>query len=272
MLTMYASLHRIGEGDLRWKRKAIARGRLSRKFVDVLMTESDSSTTSRGNAIDQSHAPLHLAGRRFDYRRGGLVEAETSDDPFEVFATWLSDAIEACEGTAEEPHAMSLATVGADGRPSIRTVLLKGFDRDGFVWFTNYESRKGTELAGSPHGALNFRWGALERQVSVLGTVARVPEAASDEYFALRPRGSQIGAIVSPQSQVLVSREPLELAAAELEAGPDSAIVRPKHWGGFCLNPDTIEFWQGRSSRLHDRLRYRRVASESVWVRERLAP
>lgn len=221
---------------------------------------------------DESHQRLMLADRRMDYQRGGLTEESTSLDPFEVFATWLAEAIQACEGTAEEPHAMSLATVGADARPSIRSVLLKGFDREGFVWFTNYESRKGTELASIPYAALNFRWGALERQVNVLGAVHRVREADSDEYFSSRPRGSRIGAIVSSQSRVIASREPLERAAAELESAPDSALVRPKNWGGFCLVPDTIEFWQGRVSRLHDRLRYQLGFESNAWTRERLAP
>lgn len=228
----------------------------------------DSSEDSPTAALES----VRLAHRRTDYQRSGLTEDATSLDPFEVFAAWLHEAMEACEGTAEEPHAMSLATVGVDCRPSIRTVLLKGFDRDGFVWFTNYESRKGRELAASPSAALNFRWGALERQVSVLGTVSLVSAASSDEYFDSRPRGSRIGAIVSPQSRVIASREPLEQAAAALESQPDSALTRPKHWGGYRLVPDTIEFWQGRTSRLHDRLRYRRETASHPWVRERLAP
>jgi pyridoxamine 5'-phosphate oxidase len=215
---------------------------------------------------------VSLADRRFDYQRGGLVESEASADPFAQFELWIAEAIVACEGTAEEPHAMSLATVGPDIRPSIRTVLLKGFDRRGFVWFTNYESRKGTEITTCVAAAVNFRWGGLERQVSARGLVTRVDAAESDAYFASRPRGSQIGAIVSPQSRVIASREPLEAAAAALDAGPDDAIVRPGHWGGFRLVPDEIEFWQGRSSRLHDRLRYRLDATTGDWIRERLAP
>jgi pyridoxamine 5'-phosphate oxidase len=213
-----------------------------------------------------------LADLRLDYRRGGLEEADASADPFAQFEVWMADAITACEGTAEEPHAMSLATVNSELRPSIRTVLLKGFDRRGFVWFTNYGSRKGTEIASQVAAALNFRWGALERQVSARGLVARIDADESDEYFYSRPRGSRIGAIVSPQSQVITSREPLEAAAAALESGPDSAITRPAHWGGFRLVPDEIEFWQGRSSRLHDRLRYRLDLNTGEWVRERLAP
>jgi pyridoxamine 5'-phosphate oxidase len=226
-------------------------------------------------AINAGSNPLStgsLADRRFDYRQGGLVESDTSADPFAQFELWIADAIVACDGTAEEPHAMSLATVGPDIRPSVRTVLLKGFDRRGFVWFTNYESRKGTEITTYVAAALNFRWAALERQVSVRGLVTRVDAEESDSYFASRPRGSQIGAVVSPQSRVIDSREPLEAAAAALESGPASAIVRPAHWGGFRLVPDEIEFWQGRSSRLHDRLRYRLDAMTGDWIRERLAP
>jgi pyridoxamine 5'-phosphate oxidase len=226
-------------------------------------------------ALNPSSEPTwspSLADRRFDYQQGGLIESEASFDPFAQFESWIADAIVACEGTAEEPHAMSLATVGPDIRPSIRTVLLKGFDRRGFVWFTNYESRKGTEITTYVAAALNFRWGALERQVSARGLVTRVDAEESDAYFSSRPRGSQIGAIVSPQSRVIESREPLEAAASALESGPASAIVRPAHWGGFRLVPDEIEFWQGRSSRLHDRLRYRLDATTGEWIRERLAP
>jgi pyridoxamine 5'-phosphate oxidase len=223
-------------------------------------------------SIEKWRNDASLADRRFDYRQGGLVESDASNDPFVQFEFWISEAIVACEGTTEEPHAMSLATVGPDNRPSVRTVLLKGFDRRGFVWFTNYESRKGAEITAYVGAALNFRWGALERQVSARGLVARVEAAESDAYFASRPRGSQIGAIVSPQSRVIASREPLEAAAAALDAGPDDEIVRPTHWGGFRLVPDEIEFWQGRSSRLHDRLRYRLNATTGEWIRERLAP
>jgi pyridoxamine 5'-phosphate oxidase len=213
-----------------------------------------------------------LADRRLDYRLGGLEEADASSDPFAQFEIWITEAIAACEGTAEEPHAMSLATVNAEARPSIRTVLLKGFDRRGFVWFTNYESRKGTEITSQVAAALNFRWGALERQVSARGLVGRIDSDESDAYFYSRPRGSRIGAIVSPQSRVIASREPLEAAAAALDAGPDTAVTRPAHWGGFRLVPDEIEFWQGRSSRLHDRLRYRLDPITGDWIRERLAP
>ena len=223
-------------------------------------------------ATDPASPVQSLADRRLDYRRDGLVETDAGTDPFALFATWFADAAEAQAGTPEEPHAMSLATVNSEGIPSIRTVLLKGFTDAGFVWFSNYESRKGLELAATGVAALNFRWGALERQVSARGLVTRVDAADSDTYFASRPRGSQIGAIVSPQSRVIASREPLEAAAAALEAGPDEAIVRPAHWGGFRLVPDEIEFWQGRSSRLHDRLRYRLHATTGEWIRERLAP
>ena len=214
--------------------------------------------------------PTPLADLRTDYRRAVLIELEASLDPFEQFGRWFADGVESCRTTTEEPHAMTLATIGLDGRPSARTVLLKGFDGDGFVWFTNYESRKGRELAANPVGALNFRWSGLERQVNVRGFVSRVSAAESDAYFATRPLGSRIGAVASAQSQVIPDRIELERVAASLAAGPESDVVRPDWWGGFRLVADEIEFWQGRPSRLHDRLRYRLSSTE--WIRERLAP
>ena len=167
---------------------------------------------------------------------------------------------------------MTLATADLTGAPSARTVLLKGVEKGGFEWFTNYESRKGRELAANPRAALNFRWGSLERQVVAIGDVVRMTAQESDEYFDSRPLASRIGAIVSAQSTVLESREALEAAAERLAAGDPSAIVRPSNWGGFRLVPGTVEFWQGRPNRLHDRLRYRRDTVDSPWVVERLAP
>jgi len=165
---------------------------------------------------------------------------------------------------------MTLATVGVDGRPSTRIVLIKGVDERGLVWYTNYDSRKGREIAANPHAALQFHWVELERVVRIEGVVERVSEAESDAYFATRPLDSRIGAWASPQSQVIASRATLVANAARYGAQFMLKPPRPPHWGGFRLEPDTWEFWQGRKSRLHDRLRYRRESN--AWVRERLAP
>jgi pyridoxamine 5'-phosphate oxidase len=245
--------------------------------ICILCSIADGSaraTAMTGELIDPRSS---LADRRTDYRRSAL-DLETADtDPFRQFSKWFDDAIDACRATSEEPHAMTLATSTGSGRPSARTVLLKGFDENGFVWFTNYDSRKGRELAENPWAALNFRWGALERQINVCGSVARVDPEESDTYFFSRPLGSRIGAVISPQSQVVENRETLDAAAAALAAGPPEAILRPAHWGGYRLAPDSIEFWQGRPNRVHDRLRYRRRSvaetdGAAEWVIERLAP
>ena len=213
-----------------------------------------------------------LADMRQNYARGALVEGEVDADPIVQFDRWFDEALAAYQPGFDEPHAMTLATADASGAPSARTVLLKGCDERGFGWFTNYESRKGRELAVNPRAALNFRWGSLERQVSVVGDVERMGDVESDEYFDSRPRASRIGAIVSAQSTVIGSRAEMEGSAARLDAGPSDAIVRPPNWGGFRLVPRTVEFWQGRPNRLHDRLRYRREAPGAEWVIERLAP
>lgn len=214
-----------------------------------------------------------LADMRIDYRHGMLLEGEVSRDPFTQFRQWFDDALGAHIPGTDEPHAMTLATV-LHGQPMTRIVLLKGLDDRGFVWFTNYLSQKGRALADEPRAALNFYWGKLERQVNVTGTVERVSAEESDVYFASRPPGSRIGAIVSAQSSVIAGRAALEEEALQLAARPTDELVRPPHWGGFRLLPTVIEFWQGRPSRLHDRLRFTRanVNDEVSWSVDRLAP
>jgi pyridoxamine 5'-phosphate oxidase len=201
-------------------------------------------------------------------RTGVLLEANVAPDPLEQFRRWYADA-EAAEIRA--PHAMALATSGADGAPSVRMVLLKGADEDGFVFFTGYGSRKGGELEANPRAALLFYWDPLGRQVRVEGTVAQVGAAESDAYFATRPRAAQLAAAASRQGRVLAAREELDARVAELErehAGAD--VPRPDHWGGYRLRPETYEFWQHRENRLHDRLRFRR--DDGGWLLERLSP
>lgn len=199
----------------------------------------------------------------------GLREGEAAADPIEQFARWYGDAVAA---KIALPEAMTLATASRDGAPSARMVLLKGVDARGFVFFTNYESQKGRELEANPRAALVFHWPELHRQVRVTGTVARVSPEESDQYFQSRPAGSRLGTIASAQSRVIPDRAALERRYAELAAAyPSDEIPRPAYWGGFRVTPETIEFWQGRANRLHDRLRYgRRLAS--AWVIERLAP
>ena len=210
-----------------------------------------------------------LAEIRKDYRQQGLGEGDVDSDPFRQFRVWFDDAVNA---GLLEPNAMTLATASRDGRPSARMVLLKGFDERGFVFYTNYESRKGRELVETPYAALIFFWGDLERQVRIEGTVERVATEESDLYFHSRPEGSQIGAVASHQSQVIASREVIEERVAELsEEYAGREIPRPAYWGGFRVVPESIEFWQGRPNRLHDRLRYRRE-DDGVWVIERLSP
>lgn len=213
--------------------------------------------------------PQAVADLRKEYRLRGLSEAEAADDPFAQFGAWFAE-IRAV--SVLEPTAMTLATATADGHPSARMVLLKGFDAQGFVFFTNYDSRKGGELAANPAAALVFYWPELERQVRIEGTVAPVSPEESDAYYASRPVGSRLGAWASAQSQVIPDRAALEERLAALEAQyPDGDVPRPPNWGGFRVTPASIEFWQGRISRLHDRLRYTRQPDER-WLRERLAP
>lgn len=216
--------------------------------------------------------PEHLQEMRLSYELGGLQEADLAPDWTTQLLRWLADAQEA---GLTEPNAMVFATASPDGIPSARTVLLKGVDARGFVLYTNLRSRKGTEALSHPVASLVFPWVDLQRQVVVVGTVQPVGAAESDAYFASRPRGSQLGALASPQSQVIPGRSVLEDARAELERTyPEGIPVpRPEHWGGLLVVPDTVEFWQGRPDRLHDRLRYRRADHDGdSWTVERLAP
>ena len=209
-----------------------------------------------------------LASLRKSYERAALDEDSALADPIEQFQLWVRQALDA---RLPEPNAMTLATVGADGRPSTRVVLIKGVDAGGLVWYTNYDSRKGRELAAHPQAALQFHWVELERVVRIEGRVEKTSDAESDAYFASRPLDSRIGAWASPQSQVIEGRAVLVANAARYSAQFLLNPPRPPHWGGYRLVPDRWEFWQGRQSRLHDRLRYR-LTAEGAWLRERLAP
>lgn len=210
----------------------------------------------------------NIADLRRDYTRDGLLESQAPDEPMSLFATWFTQAVE-IEST--EPNAMMLATVDRDGQPHLRTLLLKGVDPRGFMFFTNYQSDKGRQLAEQPLAAMTFWWHDLERQVRIEGQVERISPDESDAYYHSRPVGSRLGAWASPQSQVIAGREVLEQNLAGLqERYADNPPPRPEHWGGYRLVPDMIEFWQGRPSRLHDRLRYR--LSDGLWRRARLAP
>jgi len=216
---------------------------------------------------------VKIADLRIDYMRETLDERAIAPDPFHQFEHWFGEAVKA---QVPEPNAMTLATADAQGRPSARIVLLKGMGPDGLVFYTNFESRKGRELAVRPYAALLFFWPELERQVRIEGSIAKVTEAESAAYFASRPRAARIGAWASPQSEPIDGRAALEarIEAVEQrfrEAG--DAIARPPHWGGFRLAPAVFEFWQGRASRLHDRIRYRRSQDDhGLWTIDRLAP
>lgn len=213
---------------------------------------------------------MSLAELRRDYSLAGLAEKDLAKDPFRQFDLWFQEA-EAAK--IPEPNAMVLATASREGRPSTRTVLLKGMDGRGFVFFSNYESRKGRELEANPVASLTFPWIAMERQVIVEGSITRVSREESAAYFHSRPRASQLGAWVSRQSSVVPNRETLEAGMKALEekyAGVE--VPLPSNWGGYRLLPDAVEFWQGRRSRLHDRLRFRREKAGGDWIVERLSP
>ena len=210
---------------------------------------------------------MNIADLRKSYEKAELSEDASNADPFKQFDRWLNEAI---QSEVPEPNAMTLATVASNMRPSTRVVLIKGYDELGIVWYTNYESRKGKELAGNPFAALQFHWVELERVVRIEGRMEKVSDEESDTYFHSRPLDSRIGAWASPQSQVIDGRTVLVTNAAKYAAQFMLNPPRPPHWGGYRLVPDEWQFWQGRKSRLHDRLRYR--LSEGQWVRERLAP
>jgi pyridoxamine 5'-phosphate oxidase len=213
--------------------------------------------------------PSPAAMRRDYTERGPLLESDLAADWVAQFARWFADALDA---GLPEPNAMIVATADRAARPSARTVLLKAYDAGGFVFYTNYTSRKGAEALTNPYASLVFPWFPMQRQVIVAGPVEQVSRAETQEYFASRPRGSQLGAWASPQSQVLPDRAAVDagLAAALERFGADGAVPAPPHWGGLRVVPETVEFWQGRSNRLHDRLRFRRT--DGGWVVERLAP
>ncbi|NLA61656.1 MAG: pyridoxamine 5'-phosphate oxidase [Bacteroidales bacterium] len=211
----------------------------------------------------------NLHNFRKDYMQDTLSISEVDQNPIIQFEKWMQEAI--LSEVVAEPNAMTLVTSTPDGKPSARVVLLKSFNEEGFVFFTNYESRKAIELIENPHSSIVFDWHMMERQVRIEGVAKKVSEEESDKYFYSRPKGSQIGAWVSPQSTFIDGREELEARQAKIESDfNDKPITRPPHWGGFVLQPHTIEFWQGRQSRLHDRLIYIKTGDE--WMLRRLAP
>jgi pyridoxamine 5'-phosphate oxidase len=210
---------------------------------------------------------MNIADLRKSYEKAELSEDASAADPLKQFERWLNEAI---QSEVPEPNAMTVATVASNMRPSTRVVLIKGYDERGIVWYTNYDSRKGKELAGNPYAALQFHWVELERVVRIEGRMEKISDAESDAYFHSRPLDSRIGAWASPQSQVIDGRGVLVTNAAKYAAQFMLNPPRPPHWGGYRLVPDEWQFWQGRKSRLHDRLRYR--LNEGYWLRERLAP
>lgn len=209
-----------------------------------------------------------IADLRKEYTRAFLNPEDLPEDPLQAFANWFDFAL---HENVHEPNAMVLSTVN-DNRPSSRVVLLKGIAEKGFVFYTNYHSKKGRELQDNPNACLNFHWWQQERQIRIEGKVEKISEQESDEYFYSRPRLSQAGAIVSAQSSIIDSREPLDQAMkALMESSVESPLIRPQHWGGYCLIPDYLEFWQGRAGRVHDRIAYT-LDKPGVWSKFRLSP
>jgi len=235
---------------------------------------SPAQMTILGEAMQQRRGLLPAAGGisladlRMDYGRASLSEADTLGDPIAQFAKWFGEAMKA---QVNEPNAMSVATVGKDGRPSSRIVLVKQYDERGFTWYTNYQSLKGQQLAENPHAAILFFWPELERQVRIEGRVVQTSAEDSDKYFYSRPLKSQLGAIASQQSRPIANREQMEVNYAAIEAASGDKPQRPAHWGGYRLVPDRVEFWQGRASRFHDRIVYT-LQADGNWTRERIQP
>ena len=210
-----------------------------------------------------------IADIRRDYQLASLDEATSMEHPMDQFTIWWNDAI---ESNIDEVNAFVLSTVKANGAPASRVVLLKGYTPEGFVFFTNYDSAKGQEIDANPIVAINFFWKELERQIRITGTIKKISTEESDEYFHSRPLGSQVGAISSPQSKIIPNREYLEqLVATNLEKYKEGNVPLPSNWGGYIVHPTNIEFWQGRSSRLHDRIKYN-LATDGQWTKVRLAP
>lgn len=210
----------------------------------------------------------NLGHFRKSYEKSQLIESALPEDPIELFSQWFAD----CQiiEPETEPNAMTLSTMGTDGFPKSRIVLLKSYGKEGFVFFTNYQSEKGRAIAEMPKVCLSFFWAVSQRQIIIKGTAEKIPEDASDHYFQSRPHGSKLGAIASAQSQVVSSRAFLDARLAELEKEYPDNVPRPAHWGGYVVNPSEIEFWQGRANRMHDRIRYRK--RPEFWQRERLSP
>jgi pyridoxamine 5'-phosphate oxidase len=239
-------------------------------FPFLLRTVRGAQAQTRGVHLHEASNSA-VSDLRKEYKLKGLSEEDVPDSPFGLFKTWFTDA---CDANLLEPNAMCLSTC-VDNKPSARFVLLKGYDDRGFVWYTNFNSRKGGELDANPNAALTFLWAELERSVRIEGAVERVSDEEADTYFNSRPRGSQIGAWTSSQSSQIADREALEKQEIEIKsrfADESAPIPRPPHWGGYRIVPTRMEFWKGRESRLHDRIAFKRDSKESDWNMQRLQP